>query len=78
MEVTAGTKLLDKAARIAPTAYEHQVDKAGEVYILHPLRFMTRAQSGDERMVTRGSLGVWISSYIVDVINCLIRRGEES
>ena len=52
-----GTKLLDKAARIAASAHEHQVDKAGEAYILHPLRLITRAQSGDERMVARGSRG---------------------
>ena len=42
-ELTAETKLLGKAVRIAATAHEHQVDKAGEAYILHPLRLMTRA-----------------------------------
>lgn len=38
VEVTAGMKLLGKAVRIAASAHEHQVDKAGEAYILHPLR----------------------------------------
>ena len=41
--VAAPQRLLGKAVRIAASAHEHQVDKAGEAYILHPLRLMTRA-----------------------------------
>ena len=37
--------------RIAATAHEHQVDKAGEPYILHPLCLLARAQTDDERIV---------------------------
>ena len=43
--------LLGRAARIAAVAHEHQVDKAGGAYILHPLRLMARAQTDDERIV---------------------------
>ena len=50
-EVRAEMKLLGKAARIAAVAHEHQLDKAGEAYILHPLRLMARAQTDDERIV---------------------------
>ena len=45
--------LLAKAVRIAAVAHEHQVDKAGEAYILHPLRLMARAQTG--RRADRGA-----------------------
>ena len=40
--------MLDKAIRIAATAHEGQLDKAGEPYILHPLRVMFEMESKDE------------------------------
>lgn len=43
--------LVSKAARIAAVAHENQLDKAGEAYILHPLRLMARAQTDEERIV---------------------------
>ena len=43
--------LIGRAARIAATAHEGQTNKAGEAYILHPLRLMAKAQTDDERIV---------------------------
>jgi guanosine-3',5'-bis(diphosphate) 3'-pyrophosphohydrolase len=41
---------LERAIAIAAAAHESQVDKAGEAYILHPLRVMLRVTSLHERM----------------------------
>ena len=41
---------LEKAIAMAAAAHAGQVDKAGEPYILHPLRVMFRLQSPHERM----------------------------
>lgn len=43
--------LLARAIAIASVAHEHQIDKAGAPYILHPIRMMTRARTDDERIV---------------------------
>jgi len=45
------TSLLSKAIAIAAVAHEHQLDKVGAPYILHPLRMMAKAQTDDERIV---------------------------
>lgn len=37
--------VLSKAIRLATKLHEHQVDKAGEPYILHPLRVMLNVES---------------------------------
>jgi (p)ppGpp synthase/HD superfamily hydrolase len=42
---------LDEALAIAVQAHRGQVDKAGEPYILHPLRVMMRLSTPDERIV---------------------------
>ncbi|MBM4414783.1 MAG: HD domain-containing protein [Chloroflexi bacterium] len=42
---------LDDALAIALAAHRGQVDKAGEPYILHPLRVMLRMRSETERIV---------------------------
>ena len=42
--------LLDKAIQIASSAHENQMDKAGEPYILHPLRLMMQFQDENERI----------------------------
>ena len=76
--------------RIAATAHEHQVDKAGEAYILHPLRLMARAKTDDERIVallhdvvedtdwTLESLAAeGFPPHIVDAIGCLTSRDGE-
>ena len=82
--------LLGKAARIAATAHENQVDKAGEAYILHPLRLMARARTDEERTIallhdvvedsewTLEALAEeGFARHIVSAIDCLTsRRGE--
>lgn len=42
---------LDKAISIAIKAHSGQLDKAGQPYILHPLRLMLKFQSNDEMIV---------------------------
>lgn len=44
------TPTLEDAIRLAAVAHTGQVDKAGEAYILHPLRVMLRLKDADERM----------------------------
>lgn len=41
---------LERAIQIAAAAHAGQVDKAGQPYILHPLRVMLRVQGLHERM----------------------------
>ena len=41
---------LERAISIAAQAHSGQVDKAGQPYILHPLRVMLRMTSQDERV----------------------------
>ena len=41
---------LERAIEIAAKAHAGQVDKAGQPYILHPLRVMLRVNSADERI----------------------------
>jgi len=42
--------MLDKAILIASTAHQGQMDKAGEPYILHPLRVMLTRRTETERI----------------------------
>ncbi len=42
---------LDAAIKLAVTAHAGQVDKAGEPYILHPLRVMLAMETEEERIV---------------------------
>ncbi|MHC1684741.1 MAG: GTP pyrophosphokinase [Clostridiaceae bacterium] len=44
-------KLLEKAIIIATKAHSGQVDKAGESYVLHPIRVMLKLKSEDEKIV---------------------------
>jgi hypothetical protein len=84
-------KLLAKAVHIAAAAHENQIDKAGEAYILHPLRLMARARRNDERIVallhdvvedsdwTLGALAAeGFSPQVVDAIDCLTSRTGEN
>jgi (p)ppGpp synthase/HD superfamily hydrolase len=41
---------LERAIEIAAAAHAGQVDRAGQPYILHPLRVMLALRGGDERM----------------------------
>ncbi len=43
--------MLEKAIEIAVEAHRGQIDKAGEIYILHPIRVMLRGQNNDEKIV---------------------------
>lgn len=42
---------VERAIEIAAVAHKGQIDKAGEPYILHPLRLLQAAQTEDERVV---------------------------
>jgi hypothetical protein len=42
---------LSRAISIAAIAHEHQTDKSGEPYILHPIRVMQSVSGDAERMV---------------------------
>jgi guanosine-3',5'-bis(diphosphate) 3'-pyrophosphohydrolase len=79
------------AIEIAASAHAGQIDKAGEPYILHPLRVMLRVTSAQERMAavlhdvvedTDVSLQVLISegfpSDVVLAIEALTKRAGES
>lgn len=44
-------KLLEKALRIATAAHRGQVDKAGQPYILHPMRVAQKCATPDEKIV---------------------------
>lgn len=43
--------MLEKAIEIAVEAHRGQIDKAGKVYILHPMRVMLRGQNEMEQIV---------------------------
>lgn len=43
--------LIEKSLEIALKAYKGQKDKAGEAYILHPLRVMAKMVNSDEKAV---------------------------
>jgi (p)ppGpp synthase/HD superfamily hydrolase len=81
---------LDHAIAIAIKAHSGQVDKAGQPYILHPLRVMLKFQSEDERIVavmhdvvedsdvTFYSLNKeGFSDKVVEAIECLTKRKNE-
>jgi (p)ppGpp synthase/HD superfamily hydrolase len=83
---------LAKAIAIAARAHEHQRDKAGAPYILHPLRMMFRMGTEEEKVVavlhdlledaedwTAGRLRAeGFSDEIVAALECLTKRdGEE-
>ena len=43
--------MLGSAIALAAKAHEDQVDKAGQAYILHPLRMMMRLRTDDEELM---------------------------
>lgn len=45
------TTLLEEAINVAVAAHEHQSDKNGQPYILHPLRVMLAMETDEERVV---------------------------
>jgi (p)ppGpp synthase/HD superfamily hydrolase len=85
------TDSLAKAIRIAAVAHENQTDRAGEPYVLHPLRVMTRVQGEEEKIVAALHDVVedsdWtldmlrdegFSNKIVEAVDALSRRVDET
>jgi (p)ppGpp synthase/HD superfamily hydrolase len=82
---------LERAIEIAAAAHAGQVDKAGQPYILHPLRVMLRVSSDAERMaavlhdvvedtpVTLAQLsGEGFPAEVVAAIDALTKKPGES
>jgi GTP diphosphokinase / guanosine-3',5'-bis(diphosphate) 3'-diphosphatase len=82
---------LERAIAIASGAHAGQVDKAGQPYILHPLRVMLRIASEAERIAevlhdVMEDSGVTLellraegfSSEIISAVDALTRRKGES
>lgn len=82
---------LERAIEIAASAHAGQVDKAGEPYILHPLRVMLRVASPHERMAAvlhdvvedtsvslQGLISEGFPSDVISAIKALTKRPGES
>ena len=82
---------LEIALEIAAAAHAGQIDKAGQPYILHPIRVMLSVNSGGERIaailhdtvedtsVTIDDLaGAGFSSAVVDAVRALTKSDGES
>lgn len=81
---------LAHAIALAARAHEGQMDKAGEPYILHPLRMMFRLTGVEERVVAvlhdvvedtewtlDGLRGEGFSETVVDAVDAMTRREAE-
>lgn len=81
---------LEKAISLASQAHFGQSDKAGQPYILHPLRVMMRLAADDERIVAvlhdvvedsnitlDDLLKLGFSEEIVSALDCLTKREGE-
>ena len=81
---------LDRALAIAVKAHAGQKDKAGDPYILHPLRIMMRMKREDERIVAilhdvvedsdlrlEDLRQAGFSDAILEAVDCLTRRKGE-
>lgn len=82
---------LDKAIAVALNAHVGQVDKAGQPYILHPLRLMLRFNNEEEMIIavlhdivedSNMSLNdlknLGFKEQIIEAIDCLSKRDNES
>lgn len=82
--------MLDLAIEIACKAHAGQKDKAGDNYILHPLRLMLKFNNDEERVVailhdviedSDVSLDIiknfGFSQAVVDALDCLTKRDNE-
>jgi len=89
-DVRYGMATLEKAILIAVEAHQGQKDKAGDPYILHPLRVMLWMSSETERIAgvlhdivedsgrTMADLKKeGFSEKVLEVIDCLTRREKE-
>lgn len=83
--------MLEKAIEIAVEAHRGQLDKAGKIYILHPMRVMLRGQTEDEMIVgilhdTVEDTPITIdmlrkegfSDTILDAIDCISKKKGEA
>ena len=85
--------LLEKAIAIAVEAHQGKRDKAGQPYIMHPLRVMLRVGTEDERIVAvlhdvvEDHGDVWsverlrqngFPQHILDALDCVTKREGES
>ena len=85
--------LLEKAIAIAVEAHAGKKDKAGQPYIIHPLRVMFRVETEDERIVAvlhdvvEDHGDVWpverlrqtgFSQHILDALDCVTKRTGET
>ncbi len=83
--------LVEISLQIALKAHSGQIDKAGQVYILHPLRVMARMDTDEERAVAllhdviedteyiaESLLDAGIPLTVVDTIQCLTKRYGEN
>ena len=82
---------LERAIALAALAHEGQLDKAGQPYILHPLRVMLRVTTGDERLaavlhdvvedcgISLEELGHrGVPARVVEAVDALTRRSDET
>lgn len=82
---------IEDAIIFATEAHRGQVDRAGNPYILHPLRLMCRMETDTERMIavlhdviedtdyTLDDLRrMGYSDEIVEAVDCLSRRDDET
>jgi len=82
---------LEKEIMIAALAHKGQVDKAGEPYVLHPLRVMLKMSEMDDRIVAvlhdvvedshwtlKKLRAKGFSDVIVEAIDSLTKRSDES
>jgi len=82
---------LEDAIQLAVKVHQGQVDKSGQVYILHPLRVMFAVEGETARMVAVLHDVVEDSQYtfddlremgysdeVIDALDCLTRRNDET
>ena len=83
--------IIEKSLQIALKAYAGQKDKAGETYILHPLRIMAKMETNEEKSVAllhdviedsdfsaQDLLNEGIPSNVVDAVQALTKdEGED-
>jgi len=83
--------LIEKSLEIALKAYVGQKDKAGETYILHPLRIMSKVSSAEEKSVAllhdviedsditaEDLLSFGIPAEVVSAVQALTKLEDES
>ena len=85
------TGTLAKAIRIAAVVHEDQLDRAGQPYVLHPLRVMMRVEGEEEKIVAALHdvvessdwtldmlLAEGFSKSVVEAVDALSRRCDEN